>query len=393
LKSIHFSILQSKIVNLKSKIRSMYNIDEFISDPGKLSALSQAIQNPGSVGFLLSAKIKLTPRCNLRCRMCGFWRLGAQPELDSQRLSAIIAEMGRMGVRKIHFSGGEPLLRPDLTALLEQCRRLKIRANITTNGTLITKETARRLIKCGARGVSVSIDGPNPKTHDGIRGVSGSFKAAAKGIEQLASARENLARNASRMKIRVNTVIQRQNFAALPRIAALAGELGADEMQPMPVDSKHQANRLKKSEIKDFNLCVAPEFKIAREKYGFSADHLIIYPFGQTKQDIQHSVNGDYALGYYRKNLCHAPWLHLFISWDGHVFPCCMTRSRVASLGDVSSTTVSDIFSGERYSILRRKFIQRRYSYCEKCDNFLKENNSLRAALEKLKIINHKSIS
>ena len=81
----------------------MYNIEEYIADAEKLAALRNWVEAPGSGGFLLSAKIKLTPRCNLRCRMCGIWRYKSQPELDSQRVLALIEEMARMGVKKIYF--------------------------------------------------------------------------------------------------------------------------------------------------------------------------------------------------------------------------------------------------------------------------------------------------
>ncbi len=360
----------------------MYNIEEFTADENLLRRLKDCISNPGADGVLRSAKMKVTPRCNLRCRMCSYWRYESQPEMSTERLLSLIDELADMGVRKIHFSGGEPLLRSDIFDAIGRCTARKIRANITTNGTMVDHERAKMLVKSGARSVSVSIDGPTAKVHDQIRGVDGAFKKAVSAVERLAEARDKYSRR-KRMRIRINTVLQRDNWRHLPEIVRLAGKLGADEMHPMPVDPKKPAMLIKKSEIKDFNLCIAPEVETLRIRLGFSTDPLLVYPFGQSKDDINHAREGRYALGFFDEHLCYVPWLHLFIAWNGDVYPCCMTRGRVKSLGNLIENSVEEVFTGEEYSRLRRVFIRNRLPECARCDNFLHENHLLVEALEK----------
>jgi MoaA/NifB/PqqE/SkfB family radical SAM enzyme len=86
------------------------------------------------------------------------------------RFREIISELAELGCKKVHFSGGEPMLRPQLPDLVEHATGLGIRVTITTNGTLIDKVKAKRLIEAGLRGVNVSIDSPIRKMHEKIRG-------------------------------------------------------------------------------------------------------------------------------------------------------------------------------------------------------------------------------
>lgn len=351
----------------------MYNVEEYLSSPANVEALRKAVCSPGEKGFILSAKIKLTANCNLRCNMCGFWHYNSQPEINTHTVKRLISELAHIGSRKIHLSGGEPLTRKDIFDIINWCIKLKVKTNLTSNGTLINKEVAKKLIKAGTRSISISLDGPDASTHDGIRGIKGVFKSAVKAIEFLTKERENLS-DPSRVRVRINTVVQRRNWRKLPQLVELAGKLGVDEIQLMPVDSKRRMIRLKKSEIKDYNVLIVPEVKEIRLRYGFSTDELYLYPFGKTKEDLNYSRNGDYALGYYQNNLCYAPWLHTFVMWDGNVFPCCMTRGRIPSLGNVTSGSIEEIFKGEKYSSLRRSFIKKRLFVCDRCDNFLHEN-------------------
>ena len=132
------------------------------------------------------AKIKLTPRCNLRCVFCNYWKMPPQPELPVSRWRDVIAELAEMGCAKIHFSGGEPLLLDGLHDILAHTEGLGIRANMTTNATLIRDgDAARRLLQTGVRSVSVSIDSPHRKDHDRLRGSEGALKRTLRGLERL----------------------------------------------------------------------------------------------------------------------------------------------------------------------------------------------------------------
>ena len=89
-----------------------------------------------------------------------------------------------LGSRVVSFGGGEPLMRPDLLDLLEASNKLGLDTHINTNGTLITPEIAGRLGNLGLRLASISIDGPDAKTHEQIRG-DGTFMMATAAVRHL----------------------------------------------------------------------------------------------------------------------------------------------------------------------------------------------------------------
>jgi radical SAM protein with 4Fe4S-binding SPASM domain len=85
------------------------------------------------------------------------------------------------------FSGGEPLIRPDLPELAAYAVQKGMRAVISTNGTLITAETARILKDIGLSYVGISLDGMED-INDRFRGVKGAFASALEGIENCQAA-------------------------------------------------------------------------------------------------------------------------------------------------------------------------------------------------------------
>ena len=124
-----------------------------------------------------------TRACNLRCVHCysnsGACRHGA--EMTTDQGLAMLEDLAAFGVPVVLFSGGEPLLRPDLQALVERAVGLGMRAVISTNGTLIDRETAERLAGVGLSYVGVSLDGLR-ETNDRFRGLDGAFERALAGI-------------------------------------------------------------------------------------------------------------------------------------------------------------------------------------------------------------------
>ena len=79
------------------------------------------------------------------------------------------------------FSGGEPLMRPDIFQLIERAAEKKMRAVISTNGTMITADVAAKLQDAGLSYVGISLDGLE-ETNDKFRGVEGAYRRAFEGV-------------------------------------------------------------------------------------------------------------------------------------------------------------------------------------------------------------------
>ena len=125
----------------------------------------------------------VTRRCNLHCAHCYTDSFDRQyeGELTTEEAKAVIDDLADFGAPVILFSGGEPLLRPDLPELVERAQARGIRSVISTNGTLLIHAVARELKELGVSYVGVSIDGPQP-VHDRFRGMTGAYQEAIQGI-------------------------------------------------------------------------------------------------------------------------------------------------------------------------------------------------------------------
>ena len=128
-------------------------------------------------------------RCNLRCVHCYSHSRDKEytDELTHEQGLKLIDDLAQFGVPVLLFSGGEPLMRPDILELIAHARKQGLRAVISTNGTLITPELAAQLKEFGLSYVGVSLDGLE-ETNDRFRGVPGAFQRALDGIRNCVAA-------------------------------------------------------------------------------------------------------------------------------------------------------------------------------------------------------------
>lgn len=357
----------------------MYNLAELIGDPLFLPELreSLALRRPPPV--LRSAKIKITSRCNLRCVMCKYWRTETEETVSSERWRGVFAELAGLGCRKLHFSGGEVFLRRDFLDLAEAAIGLGLKVNLTTNGTLVSREAARRMVRMGVNSVSISLDGPTRKTHEAVRRRDYAFRSSIRTLRWLR-------RDSPRIKLRINFVVMRSNFRQLPDMVRLAGDLGATDLVPMPVDEKgKRRKRLSRRQILEYNREIAPEVLELRRRYGFATDPALVHPFGVTREEVGYAAEGLYARGFFERRPCLAPWLHAFFAWNGDAFLCCMTNGRMEPLGNVGRQGVREVFHGEAFERVRKEFLAGHHlASCHRCDLFLAENGRLHAALDEV---------
>jgi MoaA/NifB/PqqE/SkfB family radical SAM enzyme len=145
--------------------------------------------------------------------MCPFWqRIQKDSSLEQEK--NILRQIYDSGACGVAFEGGEPLLRCDLADILAFSRSLPLHTSLITNGTLL--ESRIDEIAPYINGVIyVSLDGQE-KTHDAIRGVSGSFKKAVQGIS---SAKE-------KVSVTINTTIMSENTDDIESMVGLAKKLG-----------------------------------------------------------------------------------------------------------------------------------------------------------------------
>jgi len=155
----------------------------------------------------------MTRRCNLRCIHCYSQSQDKDypGELTTGEGKSLIDDLAQFQVPVILFSGGEPLMRPDLPALAQYATSKGIRAVISTNGTLITPDMAKVLKEIGLSYVGVSLDGLQ-ETNDRFRGMSGAFDHALQGIKNC---------QAQGIKVGLRFTINKKNVHDIPAIFRL----------------------------------------------------------------------------------------------------------------------------------------------------------------------------
>ena len=163
-----------------------------------------------------------TKTCNLNCVHC-YARSEAikyQNELTHEEGLALIDQLADFNVPVILFSGGEPLLRPDFFELANYAAGKGIRPTISTNGTRIDEDTAKRLKDMGVGYVGISLDGCEA-THDKFRGKPGAFQMALRGIRNCV---------ATGQKVGLRFTITRDNFQDLDSIFDLLEQENIDRV-------------------------------------------------------------------------------------------------------------------------------------------------------------------
>jgi len=164
----------------------------------------------------------ITRSCNLNCIHC-YARAVNQSrdrELTTDEGLNLIDDLAIFGAPVLLFSGGEPLLRSDLTELARYAVSKGIRAVISTNGTLITEEKAMLLKDAGVSYVGISLDGLE-KVNDHFRGVKGTFKKAVNGIKNC----QNIG-----LKVGLRFTINKLNMDQVPGIFDLAETMSIDRI-------------------------------------------------------------------------------------------------------------------------------------------------------------------
>ena len=166
---------------------------------------------------------EVTKGCNLRCIHCRATatELSSPNDLPTTKALNIIKQVSQLSLPILVLSGGEPLFRKDIFDLAAYGRDCGLRVALATNGTLVTKEVAHKIVDSGVRRVAISLDGADAATHDAFRGIPGAFDQAVRGLRNL----KDLG-----MSVQINMTIARHNAHQLPEVLALARHLGADAL-------------------------------------------------------------------------------------------------------------------------------------------------------------------
>jgi Fe-coproporphyrin III synthase len=300
-----------------------------------------------------------TSRCNSRCVSCDWWKSSGSSDLTLEEIDRLAGDLSRLGTTLVVFSGGEPLLRPEVFEAAASFRRRNIELHLLTSGVLLDRsvdEVARQF-----RRVVISLDAATEADYQRIRGVN-ALATIERGVARLRRAAPGL-------PVSARATIHRLNFRAVPDLIRHARAMALDSISFLPADVSSMAFGrqrpvdaetlvLSRTEVAEFRAIVdeviaafAPEF--ASGFIAESPEKLERLP------QYYAALAGD---GPFPPVACNAPWMSIVVEGDGAVRPC-FFHDRI---GNIRNESLAEIV-GERLTAFRAALEVSTNPVCERC--------------------------
>ena len=304
-------------------------------------------------------QVEVTGACNLRCRMC---LVSYRPALGKTSGAMDLATFTRLvddlpSLRRVTMQGlGEPLLAPDFFPMLEHLAERGIEMGFNTNGTLLTRERAERIVDLGVSWLHVSLDGATAPTYEDIRGRS-SFALVRRNIVGLVEVMRE--RGAQKPDLEVVFVAMRRNVHELPAVVRFAAEVGVPTVWVQnlshsfsdtdPAGAYREIREYAEAEAlwADRNEEAERTFADARATAEEVGVRLRLPRLDEPAKRRRPGMPG-----------CDWPFRSAYVTHDAKVQPCCavMGADR-AVLGDASAEGLAAVWASDEYREFRAKLL------------------------------------
>lgn len=260
-----------------------------------------------------------TSRCNSRCVSCDWWKQTGEGDLTLEEIDDLAGSLPALGTEVVVFSGGEPLLRPEVFDAAAMFRARGLTLHLLTSGILLER-FADRVAQHFSR-VCVSLDASTEGLYERVRGVD-ALATVARGVARLRALAPGL-------PVTARSTLHRANFRELPRLIDYAHTLALDGISFLPADVSTTAFgrdrapdatplSLDSDEVTAFSETVESTIAAYRDDFvsGFvaeSPDKLRRLP------QYYAALAGD---GPFPAVHCNAPWVSVVVEAKGLVRPC-----------------------------------------------------------------------
>lgn len=295
--------------------------------------------------------VSLTDDCNLRCEMCGCSETAQKyrgRELSAEEIKYLIDQI-ELWTKKaeITFSGGEPFVRHDILDLIDYVCKKNLRLSINTNGTLINRDIADRIVRLSLYHINVSLDGDSEEINDAIRG-KGVFSRILDCLSYLKEAKEKY-RNGNPF-LSFNVTVMKENINGIANIVSLAKNYGVQNILFQPVITDN-TDFQKKNRYILFNDRELETLFAAFEKIKLQAqkNHIDIYIPSFTL--LREYFTARDIIRKHRKWECCIGYNRISISSFGQVYSCLGQL-----FGESRNTRLRKIWYSKNSRAMRKQF-------------------------------------
>jgi MoaA/NifB/PqqE/SkfB family radical SAM enzyme len=300
-----------------------------------------------------------TSRCNSRCVSCDWWKCSGDGDLTLEEIEQVARTLPALGTKLVLFSGGEPLLRPEVFDAARLFRARGLEMHLLTSGVLLER-CADEVGKEFSR-VIVSLDATTESLYHAVRGVS-ALTTVEKGVARLR-------RLAPHVAITARATLHRLNFRELPRLIDHARAMALDGISFLPADVSTQAfgrerdpNRarlaLTARELVEFRDLIEETLLVHHDDFasGFVAES----PAKLRRLPAYYAaLAGDCP---FPPASCNAPYMSVVIEADGAVRPCFFHKP----VGSIRLSPL-EVIVAEHLAAFRRRLDFATDPVCAKC--------------------------
>lgn len=291
----------------------------------------------GCIGYPGHPVWEVTGACNLRCIHCHATSgQAAADELTTDEGKKLIDQLaGESEFRTLIYTGGEPLVRPDIFELLRHSQKAGLANIIATNGTLIDEEVAFKLKDHGVVCNAISFDAANPAVHDMVRSKPGSFDLALQAVE---------ATKKAGILLQINTTAMEYNMPHLPELIDFADASGAGIMLMYQLVAVGRGEKIEKATLKKSANRYLSEMIAAKQRNAKTIIEPVAGPQYWPYLLEGGGIRGGWPLRLAGKVFhgCAAGRGFVYVKANGDVWPCPFVE---VSGGNVRNKSFHDIYT------------------------------------------------
>jgi radical SAM protein with 4Fe4S-binding SPASM domain len=338
----------------------------------------------GKITSLKNVSIEVTFRCNCRCQMCPLYGIQTgggkelsesireQEEMKLEEYERLFRELRALNTESVNFTGGEAFLRRDMLDITKLAREAGLEVSFTSNGGMLTREIAQKVVELGVDGITISLDGPK-EVHEEIRKAK-VFDRVMEAVDWIEE--EKRKQGKAGPIITFLCTVSALNQHHLVGIVEIARKKNLTlAIDPIIFTSDEIWESSKEAVQEEF---VKQESFVMPDEIGkVDTDALekeLQKVFDQAKklnQPVYISLAGKNNRKkffedpkYSTVHKCFAPWYSCRIDPYGNVYPCSLS----ICMGNVREQPMPEIVNGEKFMDFRKKLkANKLMPFCSKC--------------------------